>query len=173
MSNAPRDHGGGLDGAAMLYGGARNDWIDLSTGINPVPYPIGEFTQNDWTALPDAAAFNALTQAARSFWNVPDGAAILPAPGASALIARIPALATAARVDIPKPTYNEHAAAFQAQGWTLSQDNPSAHVLVHRTTLMAAFGQTAMQMPRSPLLTRVFVTLRQTRASFILRNVTA
>ena len=131
MSDAPRDHGGGLDGAAMLYGGARNDWIDLSTGINPVPYPIGKFTQNDWTALPDAAAFNALTQAARSFWNVPDGAAILPAPGASALIARIPALATAARVDIPKPTYNEHAAAFQAQGWTLSQDNPSAHVLVH------------------------------------------
>ncbi len=131
MSKAARDHGGGLDAAAALYGGARSDWIDLSTGINPVPYPIGAFSQNEWSALPDAAAFNALTQAARSFWNVPAGAAVLPAPGASALIARIPALASASRVDIPKPTYNEHAAAFEAHGWQISQDAPRARVLVH------------------------------------------
>ena len=131
MSDAPRDHGGGLDGAAARYGGMRDAWIDLSTGINPVPYPIGDFTQNDWTALPDAAAFDALTQAARDFWNVPSSAAILPAPGASALISRIPALLPAAKVDIPKPTYNEHAAAFEAQGWHVSQKEPSARVLVH------------------------------------------
>lgn len=131
MNDAPRDHGGGLDAAAMHYGGARSDWIDLSTGINPVPYAMGEFTQNDWSALPDAAAFDALISAARSFWNVPEGAAILPAPGASALIARIPALSPCASVDIPKPTYNEHAAAFVAQGWHISDDAPSARVLVH------------------------------------------
>ena len=126
-----RDHGGGLDGAAALFGGARGDWIDLSTGINPVPYPIGDFTQSDWTALPDAGAFDALTQAARSFWRVPEGAAILPAPGASSLIARIPALIKATNVDIPAPTYNEHAAAFEAQGWTVSDQKPQARVLVH------------------------------------------
>lgn len=131
MSEQLRDHGGGLDGAAARFGGARSDWIDLSTGINPVPYPIGALDQNDWTALPDAGAFDALTSAARAFWKIPNDAAILPAPGASSLIARIPALASAGRVDIPAPTYNEHGAAFNAQGWTISSNAPSARVLVH------------------------------------------
>ncbi len=131
MSANTRDHGGGIDGAAARFGGARRDWIDLSTGINPVPYPVGDFSQNDWTALPDVAAFETLNDAARTFWNVPDGASSLPAPGASALIARIPALANAARVDIPAPTYNEHAAAFRAQGWAITPDTPDARVLVH------------------------------------------
>lgn len=130
-ASPPRDHGGGLDGAAERFGGARADWIDLSTGINPVPYPIGEISAQDWTALPDAAALDRLNTAARTFWNVPSGAAILPAPGASALIARIPALMPSARVDIPAPTYNEHAAAFGAQGWQISAHAPSARVLVH------------------------------------------
>ena len=114
MSSQERDHGGGLDKAIAQHGGTRAQWIDLSTGINPAPYPIGEFTSDDWTALPDATAFNALNTAARQFWNVPAGAAMLPAPGASSLIARIPALAPPSRVDIPTPTYNEHAAAFSA-----------------------------------------------------------
>ncbi|MFT4961495.1 MAG: cobalamin biosynthetic protein CobC, partial [Paracoccaceae bacterium] len=35
-----RDHGGGLDGAMAQYSGTRSDWIDLSTGINPLPYPV-------------------------------------------------------------------------------------------------------------------------------------
>ncbi|MGB7432288.1 MAG: threonine-phosphate decarboxylase, partial [Ahrensia sp.] len=31
----PIQHGGGLDRAMARYGGARADWLDLSTGINP------------------------------------------------------------------------------------------------------------------------------------------
>lgn len=126
-----RDHGGGLDNAAAQYGGTRADWIDLSTGMNPVSYRIGTLTQDDWCALPDAAAFNDLIGAARQFWNIPTNAAILPAPGASALIARIPTLASPANVDIPFPTYNEHAAAFKAHGWKISPDTSTARVLVH------------------------------------------
>lgn len=127
----PRDHGGGIDAAIARWGGARVDWLDLSTGINPVPYPLGEIPDFAWGSLPDHTAQNALLQAARRFWNVPDKAAILAAPGASALIARIPSLAAAGRVDIPAPTYNEHAAAFAAQGWTISHEAPDARVLVH------------------------------------------
>ena len=37
-----RDHGGGIDGAVARFGGTRGDWIDLSTGINPLPYPLPE-----------------------------------------------------------------------------------------------------------------------------------
>ena len=41
MSSQERDHGGGLDKAIAQHGGTRAQWIDLSTGINPAPYPIG------------------------------------------------------------------------------------------------------------------------------------
>ncbi|WP_397543634.1 aminotransferase class I/II-fold pyridoxal phosphate-dependent enzyme [Roseovarius salis] len=126
-----RDHGGGVDDAAARFGGTRAAWLDLSTGINPVPYDIPPLERGLWTALPDRAAHEALIAAARAFWQVPEGARMLPAPGASSLIARIPALAPPGRVHIPSPTYNEHAAAFAAHGWTESADAPHARVIVH------------------------------------------
>ncbi|WP_339694942.1 threonine-phosphate decarboxylase [Celeribacter baekdonensis] len=126
-----RDHGGGLDAAVARFGGEKSDWIDLSTGINPTAYSIGEMPPSVWEALPDAAAQDSLIQAARAFWNVPRGASILAAPGASALIARLPALWPKARVDIRTPTYNEHAAAFEAHGWTVDGTDPSVQVAVH------------------------------------------
>ncbi|WP_298429971.1 threonine-phosphate decarboxylase CobD [uncultured Jannaschia sp.] len=126
--SAPRDHGGGLDAARARWGGARDDWIDLSTGINPMPYPVPALARDAWTALPDAAAATALNEAARRFWGVPEGAAILAAPGASALIARMPALVPGNRVRIPDPTYNEHAAAFRAHGFAV--DATSAPLVV-------------------------------------------
>lgn len=134
MSNAPdiRDHGGGLDGAIAQYGGHRGGWLDLSTGINPAAYPLGDLSADAWTALPDKAAFAALEQAARRFWSVPEGADLLVAPGASALIARIPALLPQGRAVIATPTYNEHAAAFRAQGWdVVEQGAGDARVMVH------------------------------------------
>ena len=126
-----RDHGGGLDAAIAKYGGARADWLDLSTGINPVPYPLPEFGADTWTALPDKAAFDRLYSLARHYWHVPPEAAIIGATGASAIIAALPRLITPAQVSIPGPTYNEHGAAFQAAGWTLSQDPSHAIVAVH------------------------------------------
>lgn len=128
---AEPDHGGGIDAACARWGGARGDWLDLSTGINPRPYPIPPLPVDAWTALPDHAAFAALEIAARRFWRVPDAAAVLAAPGASALIARIPALLPAARVAIPAPTYNEHARAFRACGWAVDDSATAAMVIVH------------------------------------------
>ena len=127
-----RDHGGGLDGAMARHNGARCDWVDLSTGINPHPYEISGLQPSDWIELPDHGAFERLSNAAREFWGVPEGAAILSAPGASAVIARLPALATAGRVQITMPTYNEHAAAFAAHGWQVQETGPAeARVIVH------------------------------------------
>lgn len=115
--SAPRDHGGGIDAAAARWGGRRADWLDLSTGINPVPYPLPPIPADAWTALPDSGRAAALEQAARRFWAVPAEAAILAAPGVSVLIANLPRLARRGRVRIAPPTYNEHAAAFRAEGW--------------------------------------------------------
>jgi cobalamin biosynthetic protein CobC len=131
-AHGQRDHGGGIDAAAARFGGARADWLDLSTGINPVPYPVPALPADAWTALPDTAAARDLTDAARTAWRIPDQASVLAAPGASALIARIPTLARAARVTIPGPTYNEHAAAFSAHGWSVAQAGAAdAAVVVH------------------------------------------
>ncbi|QUJ75780.1 threonine-phosphate decarboxylase [Sulfitobacter albidus] len=129
-----RDHGGGIDAAAQTYGGDRADWIDLSTGINPLPYDLPELSAQDWAALPDTGAQDALAAAARRFWAVPQTADLLATSGASAPIAMIPHLRPPGTVAIPAPTYNEHAAAFRAAGWHI-HDTPTvgaqAQVAVH------------------------------------------
>jgi len=124
-----RDHGGGLDAAIARYGGSRAQWLDLSTGINPVPYPIGEIGTDAWTNLPEKTAMDGLLSAARNFWNVPDDAQIIAAPGVSALITRMPELSWNSDVYIPSPTYNEHAAAFARIG-SYGEEGPLAKVRV-------------------------------------------
>lgn len=125
-----RDHGGGLDAAVARFGGNKDDWIDLSTGITPWPYPIPEIPDRAWHNLPDSAAMQRLLSAARRFWSVPDGADIVAAPGVSALIVQLPALCRDRSVAIAKPTYNEHEAAFAAAGYAISQAG-AAQVFVH------------------------------------------
>ncbi|WP_040609802.1 threonine-phosphate decarboxylase [Pseudooceanicola batsensis] len=127
-----RDHGGRLDQAIDRFGGAREAWIDLSTGINPMPYPTGAVPAAAWAELPDRAANDRLIAAARRAWSVPDGAALLPVPGASIAIAQVPRLAGPGTFAIREPTYNEHAAAFRAAGWRpCADDAPDARILVH------------------------------------------
>jgi len=125
-----RDHGGGIDVAVTQFGGIRQDWLDLSTGINPVPYPIPPIAPDAWNALPDKSATDELETVARRFWGVPDGAATLAAPGASSVIARIPYLVETGNVRVESRTYNEHEAAFRIAGWQLSDDKPDARVIV-------------------------------------------
>lgn len=124
-----RDHGGGIDAAAARYGGTRADWLDLSTGINPIPYPVGHLPDAVWTDLPDQDAMTRLEAAARRFWSIPDAAEIVAAPGASALIAALPRILPGQTVGIPGPTYNEHAAAFRSAGWAV-RDKAGGNVTV-------------------------------------------
>jgi cobalamin biosynthetic protein CobC len=131
-SDATRDHGGRLDAAVARFGGTRADWIDLSTGINPVPYPIGHIPPAAWTDLPDARAGQGFLDAVHSHWAIPQGASVLAVPGLSSVIAQIPYLVAPAQVRITHPTYNEHAAAFHAAGWeVVSDDAAKARVAVH------------------------------------------
>ena len=129
--NGKRDHGGGIDAAIAKYGGARDNWIDLSTGINPEPYPITGTNNRDWATLPDQNAVDALLVAARTFWNIPSGAAIIAAPGLSSLITRLPGVLHGKTVSIPGPTYNEYAAAFSDADWTKATQNADVTIHVH------------------------------------------
>ena len=136
MSLPEREHGGDLDRAIACHGGTRNGWLDLSTGINPNPYPIPQIPRSSWTALPDRIAFAAIEDAARTFWNIPEDAEVVIASGASALIAAMPSIAPVGAVHVSSPTYNEHAAAFRAAQFHVEETglpSPAARtrVVVH------------------------------------------
>ena len=117
-----RDHGGNLDCARATYGG--DGWIDLSTGINRVPYPIGDLAPGVWTALPTRSATEALLAAARTAYGTTAPIAVLS--GAQGAIQMIPNLS---RLNLSRPglarvlgpTYNEHAASLRLSGWQVEE----------------------------------------------------
>lgn len=114
-----RDHGGDLAATIARYGRAAGDWIDLSTGINRLPYPVPDLPPAAWRALPGAAATEALVSAARAAWGVRAG--LLPVAGAQAAIQLLPRLGAPGRVGVLAPTYNEFAGAFADAGWQVSE----------------------------------------------------
>lgn len=114
-----RDHGGNIDWAIGHFGGAAADWIDLSTGINRVPYPLPPLSPEAWTQLPTRAAQGSLIAAARSAYGTQ--AAVLPVAGAQAAIQMIPRLTAPGRAAVLSPTYNEHAACLRAAGWSVAE----------------------------------------------------
>lgn len=112
-----RDHGGNIDAAKARWGGS--DWIDLSTGINRVPYPVPDLPPEAWTQLPTAAAKAALMAAARgAFGTDAPGVALA---GAQQAIQLYPRLAAPGRARVLAPTYNEHAANLRAAGWAVEE----------------------------------------------------
>lgn len=114
-----REHGGNLDLAQQRFGGRAEDWIDLSTGINRQPYPVGEVSARAWSALPSLAEIEALHQAARHAYRT--SAPILAMGGAQAAIQLLPQLAPRGRARILAPTYNEYAGVLVTAGWDVQE----------------------------------------------------
>jgi cobalamin biosynthetic protein CobC len=113
------DHGGNLDVARERFGGRLEDWIDLSTGINRRPYPVGELQPWHWTALPSRSDIGSLHDAARQAYGTT--APVLAIAGAQAAIQLLPRLAPGGRARILTPTYNEYAATLSGAGWHIEQ----------------------------------------------------
>lgn len=111
-----RDHGGDLDRAMREYG--VGDWLDLSTGINPVPYPVRDLPDHAWTRLPTRIEIAALETVAAQLYETQ--ASVVSLGGAQAAIQLVPRLLQPGRACVVGPTYNEHAAALHAQGWDVS-----------------------------------------------------
>jgi len=114
MSMVP--HGGDLAAAEARWGRPAEGWLDLSTGINPVPYPIPPIDPAAWQRLPQHDRLHRLLDAARSCYRAPADAPIVAAPGTQILIQLLPRLRPGARVAILGPTYGEHAACWAAEG---------------------------------------------------------
>ena len=112
----PLAHGGDLSAIRRRFPEAPEPWIDLSTGINPVHYPVVELAAETWSRLPTRQQERALVEAAAVRYGVRDPATIVAAPGTQALIQLLPRLVAKSRVTVLGPTYEEHAHCWARQG---------------------------------------------------------
>ncbi|AYG59432.1 threonine-phosphate decarboxylase CobD [Rhizobium jaguaris] len=108
-------HGGGITAAASLYGGRSEDWLDLSTGINPNPIVLPDISISAWHRLPDQHLVERAREAARAHYRSGD-ILPLPVPGTQSVIQLLPRLGSASGVAILSPTYGEYARAFALAG---------------------------------------------------------
>lgn len=98
------EHGGNLRAAMAQFARPQSEWIDLSTGINPLMYPAPAVHADVWQRLPEPSP--ALIAAACSYYGAP---ALLPVAGTQAAIQALPQLRAHSRVTVVAPTYAEHA----------------------------------------------------------------
>lgn len=151
---SPILHGGGIAAAARLYGGRPQDWLDLSTGINPCPPALPDIPAAAWHRLPEGELVEAARDAARHYYNawhcLP-----LAAPGTQSVIQHLPKLADPARpVAVLGPTYGEYArvlriAGLQVDEITTPDEVRDAHGLV---VVVNPNNPTGRVLPRIELL---------------------
>jgi cobalamin biosynthesis protein CobC len=127
------EHGGRLRLAAIKYGKALEQWLDLSTGISPNSYPIPEIPPEVWRRLPEEA--DDLENVARNYYGAQD---LLAVAGSQAAIQCLPKLRPHSRVALLSLAYNEHAYAWKREGHevlvlsekSLIEQRPDVDVLV-------------------------------------------
>ena len=105
------EHGGRLLRAARRYGIPVEDWLDLSTGINPASYPVPDVPARAWHRLPEDD--DGLVETARAYYGAPS---LLPVAGSQAAIQALPRLRGRSRVGVLAPGYAEHAHAWEKGG---------------------------------------------------------
>lgn len=114
MSEVPIQHGGGISAAAERHGGRPEDWLDLSTGINPCPAALPPIDPAAWHRLPDRSRLDAARRAAMRYYRS-ENSLPLPVPGTQAAIQLLPRLVPPGRrVAILSPTYGEYARVLRA-----------------------------------------------------------
>jgi cobalamin biosynthetic protein CobC len=107
--SAPITHGGDLGAARKRFPGAPEPFIDLSTGINPFPYPLPPLDPAVFARLPPPAATERLAGIAAAAYGAPSPAHVVVAPGVQSLLPLVARLARAGRAAVLGPTYAEHA----------------------------------------------------------------
>lgn len=117
----PLPHGGDLSAARRLFPGAPEPFVDLSTGINPHPYPLPELPAEIFARLPDAAAVARLGTVAASAYGAPSAANVVAAPGTQILLPVVAGLVRPGRAVVLSPTYNEHARAARLAGHAVTE----------------------------------------------------
>ncbi|OJF91919.1 threonine-phosphate decarboxylase CobD [Pararhizobium antarcticum] len=136
-------HGGGVTEAAAQFGGQPQDWLDLSTGINPCPPPLPDVPASVWHRLPDRHLVDAAMQAAALYYGTGDHLP-LPVPGTQSVIQLLPRLATPGRrIAIFGPTYGEYARCFTASGFAID-------VIASKDEVSSDHGLVVLVNPNNP-----------------------
>ncbi|MDP1557479.1 MAG: threonine-phosphate decarboxylase CobD [Nitrosomonas sp.] len=126
-------HGGRLRAAAVRYNLPLENWVDLSTGINPNGWRVEAIPAAMWQRLPEDD--DELVEVACQYYGAP---ALLPVAGSQAAIQALPQLRSSSRVGILNPGYAEHAHAWQRANHRvktvtpdqINDDLPNTDVLV-------------------------------------------
>ena len=143
------EHGGNLREAMQRFGG--DDWLDLSTGINPHWYPAPALRDDAWHRLPEADP--ALAAAAQAYYGAPR---MLPAAGTQAAIQALPRMRQPSRVAVSAPSYAEHAHHWNGHGHTLTlapYDELEAAVTDHEVVVVVnPNNPTGAHVPAAQLL---------------------
>jgi cobalamin biosynthetic protein CobC len=135
-------HGGDLAVARRLVPDAPQPWIDLSTGINPHPYPVPALTPEAWTRLPDRESLARLEAAAAARYGAASSAEVVAAAGSQALIQTLARLLPARRGGVLGATYAGHERAWRAAGATVER--------VEALEALAGFDVAVVVNPNNP-----------------------
>jgi cobalamin biosynthetic protein CobC len=114
-------HGGDMAAAEARFGrpadnGFAGGWLDLSTGINPQPYPFLAPDAAAWRHLPQQAELDGLIAAAAARYGVADPDCVVAAAGSQAVLQWLPRLVLPTQVTVLGPTYGEYAPTWRAGG---------------------------------------------------------
>jgi cobalamin biosynthetic protein CobC len=117
-------HGGQLNNVAKLFKRPLNEWLDLSTGISPISYPIPSIPQIIWQQLPQTS--NGLIEAAKRYYGTGN---IITTSGSQAVIARLPSLylnytkRLPNKIDVWLPVvgYKEHERSWHDAGFNIKR----------------------------------------------------
>jgi len=104
-------HGGQLKKASEQYNIPLENWVDLSTGINPNSYPLPDVPASVWQRLPEVN--DGLESAAATYYGSNQ---LLPVAGSQEAIQRLPLLREKSRVGIITPAYHSHKDAWIKAG---------------------------------------------------------
>ena len=152
---SPHSHGGQLQAASQKYGIPLENWLDLSTGINPNSYPLPHVPSHVWQRLPEIN--DGLEKAATHYYGCDS---LLPVAGSQEAIQTLPSCLSSnkdvLRVGIIKPAYHSHQQAWECAGHkvvaldtgdvnakietldiliVVSPTNPSAEIFTQETLL--------------------------------------
>jgi cobalamin biosynthesis protein CobC len=134
-------HGGNLSAARLLFPEAPQPWIDLSTGINPHPYPLPDLASEHWARLPEPDDLAAL-EAIAAYRYRAQAAQTVAAPGSQALIQLLARLHPNAHVGVLGFSYGGHANAWRAAGANVKT--------VDNIAELAAFDTAIVVNPNNP-----------------------
>lgn len=116
------EHGGNLVAASQKHHIKQEDWLDLSTGINPKGWPVpASLPARLWLHLP--IENDGLIDSAQRYYGCEH---LLAVAGSQAAIQALPRLREHSRVGILAPAYAEHSHAWRQAGHIVIELESSA-----------------------------------------------